>query len=202
MFKPLAHTISIVFHPLMLTIYAQLYVFFGHTMWSVLPLSYKIVTMLYISVGISLLPLLSVVFLYIKHNFSDISFSRTRDRLILLIFTFLSSCLTYYILTHYVIVPMPIIRLVQVQCLASLVAAIITPFWKISLHSIALGVLLIFVCVVGATCNVDFSIEAMAVCAIAGLVGTSRLYLDAHDIWQVAAGVAVGMSSMMLIYVF
>lgn len=75
-----------------------------------------------------------------------------------------------------------------------LVAEIITFFWKISLHTIGMGGLLGFFLemMLHMQGTTIFSILFPFLVIIAGLVGTSRLYLNAHTPAQVYAGYAVG----------
>lgn len=202
MLQKIAYLTSILFHPLLLTIYAVIYVLWGSTMWSVLPTAYKIVTTLYVSLGISLLPLISLVLLFIKRNFSGMDLTKTRDRMIPLIFTAVSSIITYYFITTYIAVPMPIIRIVQAQCLSTIVACIITPFWRISLHLIACGALLVFTYMVGVANSIDFYREAMVMFVITGMVSWARLYVQAHTPLQLVGGFVLGISAMFLMMIF
>ncbi|MBP5418882.1 MAG: hypothetical protein J6Y72_03620 [Bacteroidales bacterium] len=202
MLQKIAYLITVLLHPLLLTIYAVIYVLWGNTMWCVLPTSYKVVTTLYVSLGISLLPLISVVLLYIKHNFKGLDMTETRDRMIPLVFTAISSIITYHFITSYVAVPMPIIRMVQAQCVSTIVACIVTPFWRISLHMIACGALVVFTYIVGMSNGIDFYREAMAVFAITGFVAWARLYVQAHTPLQLVGGFVLGFSAMYMMTIF
>ncbi len=202
MLQKIAYLITALLHPLLLTIYAVIYVLWGNTMWCVLPTSYKVVTTLYVSLGISLLPLISVVLLYIKHNFKGLDMTATRDRMIPLVFTAISSIITYHFITSYVAVPMPIIRMVQAQCVSTIVACIVTPFWRISLHMIACGALVVFTYIVGMSNGIDFYREAMAVFAITGFVAWARLYVQAHTPLQLVGGFVLGFSAMYMMTIF
>ena len=76
-----------------------------------------------------------------------------------------------------------------------LVATIITFFWRISLHTIGMGGLLGFFTEMMITQAFDKSIMIpvfMLTVIIAGLVGSARLYLEAHTPAQIYAGYAVG----------
>lgn len=202
MLQKIAYLITALLHPLLLTIYAVIYVLWGNTMWCVLPTSYKVVTTLYVSLGISLLPLISVVLLYIKHNFKGLDMTETRDRMIPLVFTAISSIITYHFITSYVAVPMPIIRMVQAQCVSTIVACIVTPFWRISLHMIACGALVVFTYIVGMSNGIDFYREAMAMFAITGFVAWARLYVQAHTPLQLVGGFVLGFSAMYMMTIF
>ena len=202
MLQKIAYLITALLHPLLLTIYAVIYVLWGNTMWCVLPTSYKVVTTLYVSLGISLLPLISVVLLYIKHNFKGLDMTETRDRMIPLVFTAISSIITYHFITSYVAVLMPIIRMVQAQCVSTIVACIVTPFWRISLHMIACGALVVFTYIVGMSNGIDFYREAMAVFAITGFVAWARLYVQAHTPLQLVGGFVLGISAMYMMTIF
>lgn len=76
-----------------------------------------------------------------------------------------------------------------------LVATIITFFWRISLHTIGMGGLLGFFIEVIVTQPFQQSMMMvifMITVVLAGLVGSARLYLNAHTPAQIYVGYAVG----------
>ena len=81
-----------------------------------------------------------------------------------------------------------------------LVSLIITFFWKISLHMIGVGGFLGLLFVLSFAQN-PLAIQVLPyVILLAGIVGTSRLYLQAHSPIQIYAGflVGLGMSTIFL----
>lgn len=99
-----------------------------------------------------------------------------------------------------------------VSCTVALFfAAIVTYFWKISLHAIGSGGLvgaLVGACIIIPTPYVRVAVLQFIPFAVvlAGIIGTARLYLQAHTSLQVYAGYLLGfvgvLGSLMGIYFF
>lgn len=79
-------------------------------------------------------------------------------------------------------------------------ALLITPFWKISLHSLGMGALISFVVILGVSCMQDFTIAACISVALTGLVCWARLYLEAHTPMQLLVGFVVGAATMIFAF--
>ena len=75
-----------------------------------------------------------------------------------------------------------------------LVMAVINLWWKISAHMAGIGgvIALIYQIHVQGLSAFDMLWLLCLAIIVAGLLGTSRLVLRRHDIWQLLAGVAVG----------
>ncbi|MCL2327049.1 MAG: phosphatase PAP2 family protein [Bacteroidetes bacterium] len=192
MLKPLkiaAWIISILFHPLnmvlagciltvALTPYistAQLYAF-----------SKTLVLMLFV------VPLAFVPLYWIYTYLTRKEFSEKHQRLALLF-----STSVVYLFTSYNLIVHNSLTLVNMYILAcSLLMALsfcITIFWKISLHAIGVGGFLALVVQLSLHQHFFAYLLIPAALTIAGLVLSSRLYLQAHTPAQVATGFALGM---------
>lgn len=77
---------------------------------------------------------------------------------------------------------------------AIVIAMAITRFWKISAHATAAGGFLGMTawCVASGLADINAMSVLSVVTLVAGLVGTARLMLGRHDLWQVIAGLALG----------
>ncbi len=73
-------------------------------------------------------------------------------------------------------------------------------FFKISIHSLASGYLIGIA--IGLLRTSTYNLEFLLILAviIAGLVGSARLYLNAHQMDEVIAGYAVGIMCYMVIF--
>ncbi|MCM1482727.1 MAG: hypothetical protein NC043_00190 [Muribaculaceae bacterium] len=84
--------------------------------------------------------------------------------------------------------------------LATVVSLIVNRWWKISAHMAAMGGLLALTVRVAmsdfATSDMIWWIIGVILCC--GLVGTARLILERHTLWQVIAGAANGFVCVML----
>lgn len=87
--------------------------------------------------------------------------------------------------------------------LATVICAVVNRWWKISAHLTAMGGLMAIAFRIldlrleGP--GVNFFIVAMAAVIATGLVGTSRIYLGRHTLWQVMAGAANGFLCVSLV---
>lgn len=90
-------------------------------------------------------------------------------------------------------------ELVQVLCasfVSSIIALTANNFIKISLHGIAMGVLVGFFVYLAWVSVVPMGLPLAASLLIGGLVGTSRLALGEHDQKELIAGFVTGLISM------
>ncbi len=77
-----------------------------------------------------------------------------------------------------------------------MVAYVINMKWKISAHGIGMGGALGMVLALSAEFTRPFMIPLLIVIVLAGLVGSSRLFLQAHTPGQLYAGYVVGLLSL------
>lgn len=201
--KGLAKIISTIFHPLVMPIVCLIYILYSPTPWSGLPFSYKSLMMLYIGLGTSLAPLLCIALLMVLRLVKNVEMPSRNERFLPLILSCLSAAITCYIITtnsHAFVFP-ALIRMVEGITFMFFLALLITPFWKISLHSMGMGGLMSFLIVLGISCGQDFTIAACVVVALTGLVCWARLYLEAHTPMQLVVGYLVGALTMTIAFV-
>ena len=104
--------------------------------------------------------------------------------------------------------PFWLIAILMGICVALLIALCINFFWKISAHMIGIGGLLGGLMGVARIHLINPYLLFIAVLLIAGLLGTSRIFLKRHTPLQVYAGFSLGFmctfvaSMMSYIYLF
>lgn len=78
--------------------------------------------------------------------------------------------------------------------LAVMICIVVNKWWKISAHMTAMGGLMALSMrmAVSHLAVVDMLWPVFSVALLCGMVGTSRLVMQRHTPWQVAAGFAVG----------
>ena len=196
--RKIANVLSIAFHPMMMPIYAMIYLLYFNSLWSLLPAHYKTVTMLYVTFGTSLLPLLSTSMLVMFGYVGDPEMPNKSERILpLIVSTILVGMTCFFVHTH-VELPFPMVRLTEGMLIMLIMSTIITPMWKISLHGMGVGALLTFVTITGFMSRSDFSNAACVAFAIAGIVGWARLYLGSHTPLQLLVGQLAGMLAMVI----
>ena len=158
---------------------------------------FLIVVLCTLVIPLSLIPF----FLYQKMIFS-IHMSEKRERLVPLVITFLLYFFCYYLLAR-----IPIPPLYQAFCLSAvisvLIALIITIKWKISIHMTGIGGIigLIVFLIYSMRINLEFYLIISLLCA--GLIGTARLQLKAHNPPELYTGFITGLiviPSVMLLF--
>lgn len=196
----LAKIISIVFHPVLVPTLGMLLLLHSGFYFSMLSWEAKRFVLLVVFFTTCILPLLMVSILAINPRF-DISMSKSTDRVIPL----LASAVFYYL--GFILLGkmniFPVFKLFMLASVLVLVALLIISFkWKISNHMAALGALagVFFALSFRKGLNPIYSI--LIVVLVSGLVGTARLALKKHSIWEVIAGYVLGFSILYVIVYF
>ena len=187
----IAKIISFVFNPLIMPSLGLILILFTGTYLSFIPFEGKQLLLTVVFAGTFILPLCFVpLFLYFK-IIKNIEMESPSQRIIPLVIT-----TTLYICTYYVMrkMPVPFINMfILASSLCVLLNTIILLFWKISSHLIGIGG------IVGLMAGLIFRLDAnipylfIIIVLIAGLIGASRLKLEAHTPAQVYAGFFLGL---------
>ncbi len=194
MLRNIAKAISAVMHPMLVPIFAMLFVFYGPLPWAYMSGDYKSTVVLFASFGMCVIPLLFIGILMLLEMVTDVEMPSKRERILPIFVTMLSLVATYYVMVSKagVVVLEPITALILSELSMLILAFIITPFWKISLHAMGLGALLVFVIFICMLSKTPFHIQASIIFIISGLVAWARLYLDAHSQMQLVVGYMLG----------
>jgi len=201
----MANLLSIVFHPLMMATYLFAAIIFIEPMLAVPPGYTKIaqwLVVLIVWITTFVIPVMSLVLLKFTGNISSLKLENRQERLIPFFYVTLFYGFTAYYFTRQLVVTELSSGIFIAITLLIFIAAIITIFWKISVHSLALGgivgILLILTVVLP-----ESSLYYLLLCSvfISGLVLTARLQLQAHTPLQVYTGFMVGiLISFMIIF--
>lgn len=159
-------------------------------------MEFKSMVLLYISLGTSLIPLLWMGICVLLRVVTDIEMPSKAERFWPLLLSCITSFVTGAIAQYRWELSESLIGIVFGTFSVLLAALIITPFWKISIHSMGLGALLCFTITVGRHLNIDVGMGLYCIVFLSGLVGWARLYLIAHDVYQIIIGYMVGFTCM------
>lgn len=187
-----ARFISYLFHPIWMPLYvvlmfwilnSQQYLLSNGSAWL-----YIVIVVIINSI---LIPVL--VFLLMKRLgvISSLSMERKNDRL----YPFLITGL-FYITSWFVFHNLQILDIVAyvfiVSAVLVFVALIISFFWKISVHSMSIGAMSVFILYLTAIHFIPTSGPAYIVILLSGLVGFARLKLGSHNSTQIYIGYLTG----------
>jgi hypothetical protein len=190
--------ISTTFHPIFVNIGSLLLLFMLFPSLSALTYQAKSAIM---SVIISLtivLPSLVVAVLKLTNLISSIQLTNLKERK----WPFATAALGY-IFSFYLLNKAGVSSFILKYLLAGSITvvsiAIISNFWKISVHMASIGALLSLLVLANYYTYVDLRIGIALVISIAGLVASARHFAKAHDIPQLIAGFALGFGTIYLV---
>ena len=189
----LTQLISVILHPMFMPILAL------HLTLLVLPsIAFTLSQNLLLIYGILIfstmvLPLISIFWLMQKGKVSSLEMSNHKERSLPLFKTVIWMSFGYYLLQNLLFYT-PILKAELLGAiLIILLAAIISKFWKISLHLLGIGgVVGVFIAL--QIMHGDFLYLLLLFILLSGLLGVARIKQKAHNYAQVYAGFLVGLS--------
>ena len=184
--------LSTVLSPLMMPTYGVFLVLWVSVL-CLLPYGTRVAVLL-VCMGITCI--LPLIFLSVLRHFKlvkDLHVDLREQRLIPYLFTTLCYAVAAYYL-YYCHSPQWFIMFMVGSALTVLVMALINLKWKISAHMAGIGgvVALIYQIHVQGLSAFDLIWLLCLSIMVAGLLGSSRMVLRRHDLWQVVAGAVVG----------
>jgi hypothetical protein len=188
--KKVAHVISVVFHPLLMTTYLFI-VLFIYLPTLLLPARTSLWLLFLIFLMTFLLPSLNFLFFRFTGTIRDLALAEKRDRILPFAFISILYCVVTYM--FYWKFPVPnLLKLMMIITSMVIICAIITPFYKLSVHSLAIwGIIGILIPLNQATDGALLYPVSLGV-VIAGVVMSARLLLNAHVPREVLVGSVLG----------
>ena len=186
-----AKIVSVIFHPLMVPLYAMGIMLSGSAIFGYLPMGVKRLLFFIALINNVLLPLSLLPFFRYRNIISSWAIEERRERIIpLLLVTIL------YGTTAYIIFRFPIPFFMKSFAVAtffvSLSITVINFWWKISVHSAAAGALTAIVLILSLKMHYQLMWYLISVIVAAGLILSSRLKLNYHNPPQVWVGFLTG----------
>ena len=186
-----AKVVSLVFTPfyLPLTGLIALYIF---SYLNVLPLGYKLATLLFTYTFTILLPTAIIRLYRHYHGLTPLQVGRRRRLVIPYLISIICYSVCYYLMrvNH---LPHFISSILMAALAVQMVCALINSWWKISIHTAAIGGVTGALLAFSLIFNFNPVWWLCLVLLLAGMVGTSRMILRQHTLAQVCAGFIVGL---------
>lgn len=194
-----AHFLSWVLVPLMMPVYG-LMLAFGLSILDVAPMGMRVYFTLIVA-GINvLLPMLFVVILKKMGLVQDLGLNGRKERLIPYIITIV--CLVgTAVFMYFKGAPHWLVFFFAGGAVGGVVNMIVNFWWKISAHAAGIAgivALLIRIAREGSP-QPELFVWLVITIGVAGLLGSARVWLGRHTVWQVMAGFAVGFCSVLFI---
>ena len=195
-----AKIISIIFHPVLVPTLGLFLIFNAGFYFSMLSWDAKRFILLVVFFTTGILPLLTVAVLALNPKF-DISLGDSRDRVIPLLFSSVYYYLGYILMNK--MSTFPVFKIFLIASVLVIIVLLVISFkWKISNHMAAVGGLTGTLFALSFKTGMNPLWAIILAIFISGLVGTARLVLNKHDIWQIIAGYFLGFSILYLVIYF
>jgi len=186
-----AKVISVICHPLLMPVYGLLIIFSVPTIFGYLPFADKRIIFTIVLINNVLIPLSLMPYFRIRNIISSWNIEDRKERTIPLIATAF-----FYSVTVYVTMKFHIPSFIKSFIIASAFLAIavtIINFWiKISIHATGTGALAALVLVLSIRMHTPLTWFLIVVILSAGLVMSSRLWLNSHSPREVWSGFILG----------
>ena len=187
----IAKAISYIFHPLLMSSFAVLVIFnSGHYLSVTNPGIRTTIYSIYFILTF-ILPALFIPVLYFFGMISSLEIDKKRERLLPLLTVAIMYALGWYFMSR-ISMPPILLHLILSALITVVAAAIVTIFWKVSLHTTGTGALLGFVFYLANIKDLPVLLIGFLVILACGLVGTARLYLKRHNPAQIYVGYFLG----------
>ena len=199
--EKLAKVISVVFQPLLIPTFSLLMLFSLNSYISMsIPFQAKRMLAWIIFVTTFILPLLFILILYKRGFIKTLNMDEKEERIFPLVITGI-----FYFLAYYIVRQTQLDTIYQRMFLGSaiiiIVSLMVSFYWKISMHMIAVGGLFGALIGIHEIAYVDLTLYLVATTFVCGLVGFARLKLKAHTPAQVYAGFFSGAILMLGMFV-
>ncbi|MCL2597192.1 MAG: hypothetical protein FWD66_05955 [Paludibacter sp.] len=183
--------ISIIFHPLLMSTYAIIWLMFV-TEYQFTSVRYKLFAIIGTLIFTGILPLIPIVILLVRGEITDINISVRQQRTFPYMFAFLAYFLWAYFLWRNMQMPNFIVSVAVATAVSTVVMIIINYSWKISAHLCSAGGAFAFILGVSFKFGINPMWHIITMLIITLLLAVSRIELKAHDQNQTLAGFAVG----------
>jgi len=195
----IAKIISYLFHPIFVPVYIVFFLLFIHPfIFAGFGEKPKMLALAMSFMMYSFFPMVTVLLLRGLKFIDSIQLHTQKDRIIPLI-----ACMTWYFWVWYVWHNLPeypkeAVMLTMAIFISSILALMANIKMKISLHAIAVGILLAFMITLALGSSVNFGLYLSASLLIAGLVCTARLIASNHTSAEVYTGLAAGILAQLI----
>jgi hypothetical protein len=187
-----ARLISYIFHPLLFVTYLVLLLGWFMPRFMLIPPAAMWKFAAFVCIITFVFPAANLVMLKAFGSISSLEMEVRRDRILpfVMITVFYGVvCAMFY---YKVSVNINFNKIMLIATALTLVASVVTFFFKISVHSLAMGGALGILLPLNKAADGALLMPAVVMMVLAGLVMSARLYLQAHTLREVGYGAAVG----------
>jgi hypothetical protein len=198
-----AKIISFIFHPVFVPVCIVLFLlyihpsaFAGFTGWE------KKMTLLQAILMYSFFPVISVLLLKALKFIDSVFLNTQKDRIIPFVICNIWYFWIWYVWRNLPDSPREIVVLSMAIFLASAIGLMANIYMKISMHTIAMGVMISFIMLLAFTQSVRMGVYISIALFIAGLVCTARFIVSDHTPKEVYSGLLAGVAALLIATLF
>ncbi len=195
-----ARVISIIFHPLFIPVYISLFLLYYTPLFPQFTEENKLLLLLRFLIMYTVFPLVTILLAKGLGFVQSIYLRTQKDRIIPYV-----ACGIYYFWMWYVLrnqpeFPRQLVMLSMSIFIAASLGLVLNSYLKISMHSIAMGVMAAFIYCMALFSDANLGIYISLSFFIAGAIGTARLVNAEHSPAEVYGGFLIGAISLLLAY--
>lgn len=183
-------TLSYILHPVFMPLLGVILIF-SMSHLAILPFDSKKAIVYLVAIVTIFFPLAVIPVLYFQKALTGFEMSARKERLLPMFLTSVFYFFAYYLLQRYA-APLILQQFLLAVFISISLASFINIGWKISLHMIGIGGLIGLLSALGHLYGLHVNWVLMTLIFVAGLIGTSRLYLMEHNATQVYGGFLMG----------
>ncbi|MDP9229893.1 MAG: hypothetical protein M3O67_04365 [Bacteroidota bacterium] len=196
-----AKVISYIFHPLFLPVYVtwflvrlQPYLFAGINEWG------KGITIIQSILMYTFFPLVTVLLLKALKFIDSIYLETQKDRIIPLVVCGIWYFWAWYVKYNLPDTPPVLLYFSLAIFIAGSIGLIANIYMKVSMHSIAIGIMCTFFALLAFTQSISFGFYISAAFLIGGLVCTARFIVSDHTQKEIYVGLMIGIISQLIAF--
>lgn len=186
-----AKLISYIFHPLFIPVYVGWFFIYDMDLFPAQDAWHKSLLLIQFFVNYCVLPLVTLLLAKGLGFVSSIYLQTSKDRIIPYVAAGIFYFWVWYVFKNQRF-PDPVVMFSLAVFLASSVGLILNSYFKISMHGLAVGVVIVLMLLLAHSTSMDFGYYLSITFLLAGLVCTARLVNGDHHPFEVYAGLFVG----------
>jgi hypothetical protein len=189
----LSRIVTLMFHPLLMPLYALCIIFFAPTLMFYLPGKVKKILFLVVLINNVAFPLAMLPFLKFRSLISSWTMDERSERTLPLLFMSILYSITSILMFRFQI-PVLLKSFAFATSILSLTLTVLNFWYKISLHAAGAGALTAVVLILTVKMHTSLTWYLIAVLILSGFILSGRLRLNIHNPVQVWTGYFTGLS--------
>jgi hypothetical protein len=197
-----ARVVSYVFHPLFIPVYISWFLIYINPLFPAFSPEEKFKLLIRFLIMYTVFPLVTVLLAKGLGFIESIYLKTQRDRIIPYVACGLYYFWMWYVLKNQPEFPVHLVMLSLAIFLASSIGMIANSFVKVSMHTIAVGVMATFMLLFAFMTDVNFGFYISIAFLLAGVVSTARLINNEHYPAEIYLGLFIGFIAQLMAYWF